>query len=185
MKLVSIADLIAHRLEHESLVERTGDVTLNTSFGTFQAISFNQTTNDVDHIALVKGTWEEGEPVPVRVHASTMVGDIFQVNDFGKGPLLHAAMKHMEEVGKGVVVYLNKSLPNDGMAAELAAYAKAHEHDGQQYFNKLDSKDRGIGAQILRNVGVQNMTLLSNSSHALGDVGYGLSIQEVLPLTLD
>ena len=86
MKLVSIADLIAHRLEHESLVERTGEVALNTSFGTFQAISFNQTTNDVDHIALVKGTWEAGEPVPVRVHASTMVGDVFQVNDFGKAP---------------------------------------------------------------------------------------------------
>ena len=185
MKLVSIADLIAHRLEHESLVERTGEVALNTSFGTFQAISFNQTTNDVDHIALVKGTWEAGEPVPVRVHASTMVGDIFQVNDFGKGPLLHAAMKHMEEVGKGVVVYLNKSLPNDGMATELAAYAQAHEHNGKQHFNKLDSKDRGIGAQILRKVGVQNMSLLSNSSHALGDVGYGLSIHEVLPLNMD
>ena len=114
-----------------------------------------------------------------------MVGDIFQVNDFGKGPLLHAAMKHMEEVGKGVVVYLNKSLPNDGMATELAAYAQAHEHNGKQHFNKLDSKDRGIGAQILRKVGVQNMSLLSNSSHALGDVGYGLSIHEVLPLNMD
>ena len=94
-------------------------------------------------------------------------------------------MKHMEQVGKGVVVYLNKSLPKDGMAAELAAYAKADQHDGQQYFNKLDSKDRGIGAQILRKVGVQNMTLLSNSSHALGDVGYGLAIEEILPLRVD
>ena len=93
-------------------------------------------------------------------------------------------MKHMEEVGKGGGVP-QQSLPNDGMATELAAYAQAHEHIGKQHFNKLDSKDRGIGAQILRKVGVQNMSLLSNSSHALGDVGYGLSIHEVLPLNMD
>ena len=108
---------------------------MNTSF----AISFNQTTNEQDYIALVKGALEEGEPVPVRARLHHGRGH-FPSERLRQAPLLHAAMKHMEEVGKGVVVYLNKSLPNEGMAAELAAYAKAHEHDGQQYFNKLDPK---------------------------------------------
>ena len=180
MKLVSIADLIAYRLEHESLIQRTADVELNTQFGAFRAISYRQTTNDVDHLALVMGEWDAQDPVPVRMHASSMVGDIFQVTDFGKGPELHAAMKHIQAHGKGVVVFINKSRQGGGLADELKAYAakklSSQEHGG----TKLDSKDRGIGAQILRDVGVTNIALLSNTSKASGDVGFGLHVSEVV-----
>ena len=179
MKLVSIADLIAYRLEHESLIERTAEVKLNTAFGAFNAISFRQTTNEVDHLALVMGEWSAEEAVPVRVHASSMVADIFQVSDYGKGPELHQAMKQIEAAGKGVVVFLNKTRHGGGLADELTAYAAMAKAQSQGTFPKLDSKDRGIGAQILRNVGVRNIKLLSNSNQPTGDAGFGLTIDSV------
>lgn len=176
MKLVSIADLIAYRLEHESLIERTAEVELNTEFGTFRAISFRQTTNDVDHLALVMGEWEPEEAVPVRVHASSMVADIFQVSDFGKGPELHAALKQIQQARKGAVVFLNKTRHGGGLADELNAYAAMKQAKQRGTFPQLDSKDRGIGAQILRSIGIRRITLLSNSSQRTGDVGYGLTV---------
>ena len=182
MKLVSIADLIAYRLEHESLIERTAEVELNTAFGTFQAISFRQTTNDVDHLALVMGTWESEEAVPVRVHASSMVADIFQVIDFGKGPELHDALRHIQSVGKGAVVFLNKTRHGGGLPDELNAYAQMKAAQKHGSFPQLDSKDRGIGAQILRAIGVKNIVLLSNSSQTTGAVGFGLTIERIQPM---
>lgn len=179
MKLVSITDLIAYRLEHESLIERTAEVELNTEFGKFQAISFRQTTNDVDHLALVMGEWNAQESVPVRVHASSMVADIFQVSDFGKGPELHAALKQIQQAGKGVVVFLNKTRHGGGLADELNAYAAMKQAQQRGNFPQLDSKDRGIGAQILRSIGIRRITLLSNSSQRTGDVGYGLTVTEI------
>ena len=179
MKLVSIADLISYRLEHESLIERTAEVELNTEFGKFQAISFRQTTNDVDHLALVMGEWNAQESVPVRVHASSMVADIFQVSDFGKGPELHAALKQIQQAGKGVVVFLNKTRHGGGLADELNAYAAMKQAQQRGNFPQLDSKDRGIGAQILRSIGIRRITLLSNSSQRTGDVGYGLTVTEI------
>jgi 3,4-dihydroxy 2-butanone 4-phosphate synthase/GTP cyclohydrolase II len=181
MVLVSIADLIAYRLEHESLICRTADVELNTAFGTFRAISYRQTTNEVDHLALAMGSWEPDDSVPVRMHASSMVGDIFQVTDFGKGPQLHESMKRIQEAGRGVVVFLNKTRHGGGLADELKAYAEVSAND-QPVFHRLDHKDRGIGAQILRDLGVRNISLLSDTSKAHGDVGYGLTVTEVLPL---
>jgi 3,4-dihydroxy 2-butanone 4-phosphate synthase/GTP cyclohydrolase II len=182
MKLVSIADLIAYRLEHESLIERTAEVDLNTAFGPFKAISFRQTTNDVDHLALVKGEWNVEEAVPVRVHASSMVADIFQVSDFGKGPQLHSAMRQIQNAGKGAVVFLNKTRHGGGLADELHAYAAMKQAKQSGVFPKLDSKDRGIGAQILRNLGIHRISLLSNSAQTLGDAGYGLTVVEVVPI---
>lgn len=182
MMLVSIADLIAYRLEHESLIERTAEVELNTAFGRFHAISFRQTTNDVDHLALVMGEWDSDEAVPVRVHASSMVADIFQVSDFGKGPELHAALRHIQLQGKGAIVFLNKTRHGGGLADELNAYASMKQASENGTFPKLDSKDRGIGAQILRSIGIKNIALLSNSKQATGDVGYGLTVQSVEPI---
>ncbi|MGB1481118.1 MAG: 3,4-dihydroxy-2-butanone-4-phosphate synthase [Flavobacteriales bacterium] len=182
MKLVSIADLIAYRLEHESLIERTAEVDLNTEFGPFKAISFRQTTNDVDHLALVKGEWNVEEAVPVRVHASSMVADIFQVSDFGKGPQLHSAMRQIQNAGKGAVVFLNKTRHGGGLADELHAYALMKQAKQSGVFPKLDSKDRGIGAQILRNLGIHRISLLSNSAQTVGDAGYGLTVVEVVPI---
>lgn len=184
MKLVSIADLIAYRLEHESLIERTAEVELNTAFGMFKAISFRQTTNDVDHLALVMGEWTPEEAVPVRVHASSMVADIFQVSDFGKGPQLHAALKQIQAAGKGAVVFLNKTRHGGGLADELNAYAAMKQAKQHGHFPKLDSKDRGIGAQILRSIGIQHITLLSNSNQTAGPVGYGLTVESVSPIHL-
>ena len=182
MKLVSIADLISYRLEHESLVERTAEVELNTEFGTFQAISYRQTTNDVDHLALVMGSWEPDESVPVRVHASSMVADIFQVSDFGKGPELHAALKQIQQNQKGAVVFLNKTRHGGGLADELNAYAAMKQAKQTGAFPQLDSKDRGIGAQILRNLGIRNIALLSNSPQNTGYVGFGLTVTSVEPI---
>ena len=182
MKLVSIADLIAYRLEHESLIERTAEVELNTAFGTFTAISFRQTTNDVDHLAMVMGEWEPEEAVPVRVHASSMVADIFQVSDFGKGPQLHQALQQIQIAGKGAVVFLNKTRHGGGLADELHAYSTMKEAQKHGSYPTLDSKDRGIGAQILRSIGVKNIVLLSNSAQATGDVGFGLTVTQVEPI---
>lgn len=182
MKLVSIADLIAYRLSNESLICRTAEVELNTSFGTFQAISYRQTTNDVDHLALVMGTWDPSESVMVRMHASSMVGDIFQVTDFGKGPQLHEAMRRIQQSGRGVVVFLNKSRQGGGLADELKAYAQLAQSPEHSVFHRLDEKDRGIGAQILRDLQVRNISLLSDTSKASGDVGYGLTVTEVISI---
>ena len=182
MKLVSIADLIAYRLEHESLLERTAEVDINTEFGTFKAISFRQITNDVDHLALVMGSWTGDEAVPVRVHASSMVADIFQISDYGKGPQLHSALRKIEQHGKGAVVFLNKTRVGGGLADELTAYAKMKEAKQRGVHPQLDSKDRGIGAQILRNLGIRNIALLSNTAQTQGNVGYGLHVSRIEPL---
>ena len=114
LKLVSIADLIEHRLQNETLIERVKEMEIQTAFGPFKAVVFRQSSNEVEHVALVKGTWEENDEVPVRVHSSSMLGDVFQITDFGKGPMLHAAMKKMDEIGCGVLVYLNKLRPRRG-----------------------------------------------------------------------
>ena len=182
MKLVSIADLIAHRLEHESLIQSTAEVELNTAFGAFKAINFRQTTNDVDHLALVMGEWTEDEAVPVRIHASSMVADIFQVTDFGKGPELHQAMKQIQAAGKGAVIFLNKTRHGGGLADELNAYSEMKRAKQHGSFPQLDSKDRGIGAQILRSLHIKNLVLLSNSEQPTGPVGYGLTIQRIEPI---
>lgn len=184
MKLVSIADLIDYRLQHESLIERTSEVQLNTEFGPFTAIGFRQTTNDVEHLALVLGEWEPDDSVLVRIHASSMVADIFQVSDFGKGPQLHASMKQIQQAGRGAVVFLNKTIHGAGLGEELKNYATLKSDQQKGGFPKLDTKDRGIGAQILRSLGIRSINLLSNSVQRLGEVGYGLTINRVEPIDI-
>jgi 3,4-dihydroxy 2-butanone 4-phosphate synthase/GTP cyclohydrolase II len=178
MKLVSIADLISYRLEHETLIERTAEVQLNTEFGPFNAISYKQLTDDVEHLALIKGSWETQDAVPVRVHASSMIGDVFQVSDLGKGPQLHAAMSKIEEIGYGAVVFINKlHQGGGGFAEELLAYARySKKQEKSGVFHPFDSKDYGIGAQIVRDLGIRNINLLSDSPKKSGDIGYGLQI---------
>ena len=110
------------------------------------------------------GSWTGDEAVPVRVHASSMVADIFQISDYGKGPQLHSALRKIEQHGKGAVVFLNKTRVGGGLADELTAYAKMKEAKQRGVHPQLDSKDRGIGAQILRNLGIRNIALLSNTA---------------------
>ncbi len=182
LKICSIEDLIAYRLEKETLIEREKDVEINTAYGNFNLVAYKQLTNDVEHLALVKGSWKEDEAIPVRVHSSSMIGDVFQTNNFGKGQQLRRAMEMIEEEGKGVIVYINKLREGGGLLDELKAYeSSTNASENGSVVHKMDNKDYGIGAQILRNLGVHKMKLLSNtSSKRKGIIGYGLEIVETV-----
>ena len=184
MKLVSIADLIAYRLENETLIERTYEVKLNTEFGPFNAISYKQLTDDTEHLALVKGNWDIEEAVPVRVHASSMIGDVFQVSDLGKGPQLQAAMAKIEAEGKGAIIFINKLHQSSGIAEELKAYDDYHKKKKDTgVFHPFDSKDYGIGAQIVRDLGIRKINILTDTPRKSGNIGYGLEIISHSPLS--
>jgi len=184
MKLVSIADLITYRLENETLIERTVEVKLKTEYGSFTAISYRQLTNDVEHLALVKGKWEPSDAVPLRVHASSMIGDVFLVSDLGKGPQLQAAMSKIEKLEYGVIVFINKLHQGGGFAEELKAYAEYNKKQKKSgVFHPFDSKDYGIGAQIVRDLGINKINLLSDSPKKTGAIGYGLEIVDHTSLT--
>ncbi|MCH2199954.1 MAG: 3,4-dihydroxy-2-butanone-4-phosphate synthase [Flavobacteriales bacterium] len=181
LKLVSIADLIAYRLEHDSLIERGKVVDLHTEFGDFKLISYRQITTDSEHLALVKGHWTADETIPVRVHSSSMVGDIFNALNIGKGQQLRQAMRMINEEGRGVLVYINHLNKGEGLMNEIEAIAGMSEEGGQ---GVMDSKDYGIGAQILRDLGVQNMKLLSNTPNRRKNITvFGLKIVDTIPLS--
>lgn len=184
MKIVSIADLIAYRLENETLIERTYEVKLNTEFGPFNAISYKQLTDETEHLALVKGTWNIEEPVSVRVHASSMIGDVFQVSDLGKGPQLQSAMSKIEQEGKGAIIFINKLHQSSGIAEELKAYDDYHKKNKDTgVFHPFDSKDYGIGAQIVRDLGIRKINILTDTPRKSGNIGYGLEIVSHSPLS--
>jgi 3,4-dihydroxy 2-butanone 4-phosphate synthase/GTP cyclohydrolase II len=178
LKLVSIADLIAYRLEHDTLIKKEHVETIRTEFGTFEATAYRQTTNDVVHLAMRLGTWKEDEPVPVRVHHTDVVSDLFMTLDGGRGRELRASLQYMEEQGKGVVVVINK-LPKDG---ELLDGLRAFGQDTPPAESPLDSKDYGIGAQILRDCGVKKLAVLSDRPRKKGIIGYGLEITDTVAL---
>lgn len=182
LKLVTIKDLISYRMEHESLVEEKIDVNMPTDFGDFKLVAFEQTTTRENHLALVKGEWEEDEPVMVRVHSSCITGDIFGSCRCDCGPQLHQAMEMIEKEGKGVVVYMNQEGRGIGLMNKLKAYklqeqgmdtVEANIHLGF----KMDERDYGVGAQILRKLGVRKIKLISNNpTKRAGLLGYGLEI---------
>lgn len=192
LKLVSIEDLIAYRLENETLIKHVTKVELPTKHGDFQLHAFRQTTNGNEHLALVKGQWKEDEAVLVRVHSSSMIGDIFSSAYYGKGEQLHKAMEMINKEGKGVVVYINQLRKDRGLIDELEAYRERNEmlNKNPQLRNKskMDTKDYGVGAQILRHLGVHKMILMTNHPiKRTGIVGYGLEIVEniAIPLKTD
>ena len=183
LKLITIKDLIDYRLENETLIEREVSVEMPTKYGDFDLHAYLQTTNNIEHLALVKGNWAYDEPVMVRVHSSSMVGAIFGSEKFGKGEQLHRAMELIEEEGSGVIVYINKLRKGQGLMDEL----KAHRIDPGEAEGgisaKLDIKDIGIGAQILRDLGVSKIRLLTNNPRSrVGEIGYGLEIVEHIPI---
>ncbi len=188
LKLISIKDLIAYRLKTETLVERKISVQMPTKYGDFDLLAFQQTNNSMEHLALTKGTWNPDEPVLVRVHSSCMTGDIFGSCRCDCGEQLQKAMQIIEKEGKGVIVYLNQEGRGIGLMNKLKAYqlqeqgmdtVEANEALG---FGK-DERNYGIGAQILRNLGVSKMRLLSNNpTKRAGLIGYGLEIVEHIPL---
>jgi 3,4-dihydroxy 2-butanone 4-phosphate synthase / GTP cyclohydrolase II len=190
LKIVSIEDLIKYRLEKETLVEKEVSIKLPTEFGDFDLIAYTDKNSGEEHIALIKGTWNEDEPVLVRVHSSCITGDIFGSCRCDCGPQLHAAMERIEKEGKGVLVYMNQEGRGIGMMNKLKAYKLQEEgYDTVEANIKLgfkeDQRDYGIGAQILRDLGVRKMRLMSNNPQKrTGLIGYGLEIVENVELEI-
>ena len=190
LKLISIEELIKYRIAHESLVEKVVNVHLPTEWGDFQLHAFKDKSNVMDHLALVKGTWEKDEAILVRVHSSCLTGDIFGSCRCDCGPQLHSAMKQIENEGKGVIVYMNQEGRGIGLVNKLKAY-KLQEQGldtidaNIQLGFQADERDYGIGAQILRELGVNNMRLMSNNpKKRTGLIGYGLEIIENVSLEI-
>lgn len=190
LKLVTIKDLIAYRIKHETLVTREIEINLPTEHGDFKMVHYTQTTTGEEHLALTKGEWEVDEPVLVRVHSSCMTGDIFGSCRCDCGPQLQEAMRSIEEAGKGVIVYMNQEGRGIGLLNKLKAYKLQEEgYDTVDANLKLgfnmDNRDYGIGAQILRDLGVSKMKLMTNNpKKRTGLIGYGLEIVENVSLEI-
>ncbi|MBB2953637.1 MULTISPECIES: bifunctional 3,4-dihydroxy-2-butanone-4-phosphate synthase/GTP cyclohydrolase II [Sphingobacterium] len=182
LKIVSIEDLIEYRLKHDSLIVEEVQVDMPTAFGDFKLKAYTQKDTGEHHLALYKGEWTEDEPILVRVHSSCLTGDIFGSCRCDCGPQLHKAMEMIQQEGKGVIVYMNQEGRGIGLVNKLQAY-KLQENGvdtvdaNTQLGFKADLRDYGIGAQILRNLGVTKMRLMSNNpAKRAGLVGYGLEI---------
>lgn len=190
LKIISIEDLISYRLAKESIIERVVDVHMPTVFGDFKMIAYKVTTTGQDHLALTKGEWKEDEPVLVRVHSSCMTGDIFGSCRCDCGPQLHAAMEAIEKEGKGVIVYMNQEGRGIGLLNKLKAYKLQENGRDTVEANlelgfKADERDYGVGAQILRDLGVSKLRLLTNNPvKRAGLIGYGLEIVENVPIVI-
>ena len=167
MKIVSVADLIKYRLKKESLVEQGEEVNMPTEYGNFRLIPFKQKSNGLEHVALIKGEWEENEPVLVRVHSSCMTGDIFGSKRCECGEQLHKAMQTIEEAGKGVIVYMNQEGRGIGLMNKIKAYKLQEEGldtvDANIHLGfDPDERDYGVGANILKALGVSKMKPMDN-----------------------
>lgn len=191
MRLVSIQDLIAYRLAHESLIEKQVTVKMPTEWGDFNLTAYRQTTNDQEHLVLHKGTWEKDEGVLVRVHSSCMTGDIFGSCRCDCGKQLQKAMQLVEKEGKGAIVYMNQEGRGIGILNKLKAYKLQEEGLDTVEANiklgfKGDQRDYGIGAQIIRDMGITKMRLMSNNpTKRIGLVGYGLEIVENVAMEVE
>lgn len=188
LKIITIKDLIAYRLRTESIVERGEEVAMPTAWGQFRLIPFKQKSNGLEHIALFKGDISDGAPVLVRVHSSCATGDIFGSKRCECGEQLHKAMELIEAEGRGVVVYLNQEGRGIGLMEKIRAYklqeegldtVEANLHLG----HGADERDYGVGAQILRELGVHQMRLMSNNPiKRVGLEAYGIEVVETVPL---
>ena len=191
LKTVSIKDLISYRLETESTIEKLIEVDMPTDFGDFKLLAYKQTTNNIEHLALVKGEWEENEPVLVRVHSSCLTGDVFGSCRCDCGPQLHKAMKMIQDEGKGVILYMNQEGRGIGLLNKLKAYKLQEQGMDTVEANlelgfKMDERDYGVGAQILRDLKISKMKLLSNNPRKrAGLIGYNLEIVENIPIEIE
>jgi 3,4-dihydroxy 2-butanone 4-phosphate synthase/GTP cyclohydrolase II len=190
LKVVSIKDLIAYRLRTESMVVKEVAVKMPTEWGEFDMIAYTQIDTGENHLALVKGTWEPNEPVLVRVHSSCVTGDIFGSCRCDCGPQLHKAMEIIQKEGKGAIVYMNQEGRGIGLVNKLKAYHLQEngfdtvEANIQLGF-KMDQRDYGVGAQILRDLGISKMRLLTNNpKKRAGLIGYGLEVVENIPIEI-
>lgn len=190
LHIITIKDLITYRLKEECLVEQGDEVDLPTQYGHFHLIPFRQKSNRLEHIALIKGKWEKDEPILVRVHSSCATGDIFGSARCDCGEQLHKAMRMIEEEGKGAVIYLNQEGRGIGLMAKISAYKLQEEgYDTVDANIHLgydpDERDYGVGAQILRQLGIRKMRLMTNNPvKRVGLEAYGLEITENVPIEI-
>ena len=188
MKIITIADLIAYRLEKESIIEVGDEVDMPTRYGHFHLIPFRQQSNGLEHMALVKGKWERDEPVLVRVHSSCATGDTLGSLRCDCGQQLQKSMELIEKEGKGVVIYMQQEGRGIGLMNKVAAYKLQEEGydtvDANIHLGfKPDERDYGCGAQMLRHLGVRKMRLLTNNPvKRVGLEAYGLEIAEIVPI---
>ena len=191
LKIITIKDLIAYRVAHETLIRREQEVFLPTRWGNFQLIAYTQLDNGSTHMVLKKGEWEEGEPVLVRVHSSCATGDIFGSCKCDCGDQLHHAMEMIEREGKGLIAYMSQEGRGIGLVNKLKAY---HLQEmgldtvdaNLQLGFKADERDYGIGAQILRDQKVSKMRLITNNPvKRTGLEGYGLEVTEIIPIVIE
>lgn len=191
LRVLTIKDLIAYRLKEESLVEQGEEVDMPTQYGHFRLIPFRQKSGGLEHVALIKGEWAEDESILVRVHSSCVTGDIFGSQRCDCGEQLHRAMQRIEQEGRGVVLYLKQEGRGIGLMAKIAAYklqeegldtVEANVHLGYD----PDERDYGVGAQILRLLGVRKMRLMTNNPvKRVGLEAYGLEITENVPIEIE
>lgn len=191
LKIISIKDLIEYRLRKESIVEKGEEVDMPTEHGHFRLIPFRQKSNGLEHIALIKGEWSIDEPILVRVHSSCMTGDIFGSQRCDCGSQLHEAMKLIDKEGKGVIVYLNQEGRGIGLMNKMRAYKLQEEGMDTVDANlclgfKADERDYGVGAEILRQIGVHKMRLITNNPvKRIGLESYGLTITENVSIEIE
>ena len=191
LKIISIKDLIEYRLRHDTLIEEVIDVAMPTDYGNFNLVAFRQKDSGEIYLALRKGTWEEGEPVLVRVHSSCVTGDIFGSCRCDCGGQLHKAMQLVDKAEKGVVLYMQQEGRGIGLINKLKAYKLQEGGLDTVEANlklgfKMDERDYGVGAQILRALGISKMRLISNNPNKRAAImGYGLEIVEKVPLEVE
>lgn len=184
LKIVSIADLISYRLKHDSLIDRTVEVQMPTVHGDFRLISYTQKSTGEEHLAMVKGEWTEDDAVLVRVHSSCLTGDVFGSCRCDCGSQLHKALEMIEKEGKGVLLYMNQEGRGIGLTNKLRAYKLQEQGRDTVEANlelgfKMDNRDYGVGAQILRDLGLRQIKLMSNNpKKRAGLLGYGLEVVE-------
>ena len=190
MKIITIKDLIAYRLKKETTIEVGDEVDLPTTYGHFRLIPFRQASNGLEHMALIKGYWEDGEPILVRVHSSCATGDILGSRRCDCGEQLHRSMEMIEKEGKGVVIYMQQEGRGIGLMNKIAAYKLQEEGydtvDANVHLGfKPDERDYGCGAQMLRHLGIQKMKLMTNNpTKRVGLEAYGLEIVENVPIEI-
>ena len=188
IKIISIKDIIAYRLKKESLIEVGEQADLPTAYGHFKLIPFRQSSNGLEHMALIKGEWDENEPILVRVHSSCATGDILGSKRCDCGEQLHKAMQMIEEQGKGVIIYMQQEGRGIGLMNKIAAYKLQEQGmdtvDANIHLGfKPDERDYGCGAQMLRHLGVHKMRLMTNNpTKRVGLEAYGLEIVENVPI---